>query len=57
MDNDDSVQNSFTYLSIISAFISAKTLTSELCAIVEPLHREWTIASETNNQLKRLGIN
>ena len=49
MDND-SVQNSFTYLSIISAFISARTLTSELCAIVEPLHREWTIASEINSQ-------
>lgn len=56
MDND-SMQNSFTYLSIASAFISAKILTSELCTVVEPLHREGTIASEINNQLKRMVMN
>ena len=55
-----SLQNSFTYISIASARMITDNWiipTVEFCIVVEPLHGEWTISGETNNNLNRRGVN
>ena len=49
----------FTYFSTASACIRSRTgiLTVKFCIVVEPLHREWTIAREINDDMNRRGVN